>query len=38
MHRKKAITDFGFTSSVLGDYDSRSRLRLGGIDAFSSDQ
>lgn len=33
-----AITDFGLTSSVLGDYDSRSRLRLGGIDAFASDQ
>jgi quercetin dioxygenase-like cupin family protein len=33
-----AITDFGLTSSVLGDYDSRTRLRLGGVDAFASNQ
>ena len=42
---KKAITDFGITSrdfgltsSVLRNYDSRSRLRLGGIDVFASAQ
>jgi len=28
-----AITDFGLTSAVLGDYDRRTRLRLGGGDA-----
>ena len=28
-----AITDFGLTSTVLGDYDSRTRLRLNGEDA-----
>jgi len=28
-----AITDFGFTSAVLGDYDRRTRLREGGADA-----
>lgn len=28
-----AITDFGFTSAVLGDYDQRTRLREGGDDA-----
>lgn len=38
MHRKKAIKDFGVTASVLGDHDSRTRLRLGGMDAFTSDQ
>ena len=27
-----AITDFGLTSTVLGDYDSRTRLRLHGED------
>lgn len=31
-----AITDFGLTSAVLGDYDSRTRLKAGGVDAFSS--
>ena len=28
-----AITDFGLTSAVLGDYDSRTRLRHNGEDA-----
>jgi mannose-6-phosphate isomerase-like protein (cupin superfamily) len=28
-----AITDFGVTSAVLGDYDRRTRLRHGGEDA-----
>ena len=28
-----AITDFGLTSAVLGDYDSRTRLRHSGEDA-----
>ena len=28
-----AITDFGLTSSVLGDYDCQTRLRFGGKDA-----
>jgi mannose-6-phosphate isomerase-like protein (cupin superfamily)/pyrroloquinoline quinone (PQQ) biosynthesis protein C len=28
-----AITDFGFTSAVLGDYDRRIRLKTGGDDA-----
>jgi len=32
-----AITDFGLTSSVLGDYDNRTRLRSGGVDAFVQD-
>ncbi len=27
-----AITDFGFTSAVLGDYDKRTRLAAGGDD------
>lgn len=27
-----AITDFGFTSAVLGDYDKRTRLAQGGPD------
>ncbi len=27
-----AITDFGFTSAVLGDYDKRTRLAAGGSD------
>jgi hypothetical protein len=27
-----AVTDFGLTSSVLGDYDKRTRLQDGGID------
>jgi len=30
-----AITDFGLTSAVLGDYDHRTRLSVGGIDAFA---
>jgi quercetin dioxygenase-like cupin family protein len=30
-----AITDFGLTSSVLGDYDRQTRLRFGGKDACS---
>lgn len=32
-----AITDFGLTSAVLGDYDSRTRLKSGGADAFALD-
>jgi len=32
-----AITDFGLTSAVLGDYDSRTRLKSEGDDAFSQD-
>lgn len=31
-----ALTDFGFTSAVLGDYDRRTRLKAGGEDADSS--
>lgn len=31
-----AITDFGFTSAVLGDYDKRTRLSNGGADAKES--
>lgn len=30
-----AITDFGLTSAVLGDYDASTRLRRGGSDAFA---
>lgn len=30
-----AITDFGLTSAVLGDYDANTRLRRGGTDAFA---
>ena len=30
-----AITDFGLTSSVLGDVDRRTRLKADGADAFS---
>jgi mannose-6-phosphate isomerase-like protein (cupin superfamily) len=30
-----AITDFGLTSAVLGDYDRQTRLRYGGADAFA---
>lgn len=33
-----AITDFGLTSSVLGDYDGRTRLRGGGSDAFAPNE
>ncbi|MFN9692963.1 MAG: cupin domain-containing protein [Synechococcaceae cyanobacterium] len=29
-----AITDFGLTSAVLGDYDRQTRLKDGGADAF----
>ena len=28
-----AVTDFGFTAAVLGDYDKRMRLAAGGPDA-----
>ncbi len=28
-----AITDFGFTGAVLGDYDKRTRLANGGVDS-----
>jgi quercetin dioxygenase-like cupin family protein len=31
--RLLAITDFGFTSAVLGDYDRRTRLSHSGQDA-----
>ncbi|MDG2333693.1 MAG: cupin domain-containing protein [Myxococcota bacterium] len=31
--RVLAVTDFGFTSAVLGDYDRRTRLALAGADA-----
>lgn len=31
-----AITDFGLTSQVLGDYDRQTRLRYGGADAFGA--
>jgi quercetin dioxygenase-like cupin family protein len=31
-----AITDFGLTSGVLGDYDQRTRLKGGGADALVS--
>jgi len=31
-----AITDFGFTSAVLGDYDKRTRLQGGGDDVRPS--
>jgi hypothetical protein len=30
-----AITDFGLTSAVLGDYDRRTCLSVGGTDAFA---
>ncbi len=30
-----AITDFGLTSAVLGDYDARTRLKAAGADAFA---
>lgn len=30
-----AITDFGLTSAILGDYDARTRLRNHGSDAFA---
>ena len=32
-----AITDFGLTSALLGDYDSRTRLKAGGADAFAAE-
>jgi len=32
-----AITDFGLTSSVLGDYDIKTRLKSGGADAYAID-
>jgi hypothetical protein len=28
-----AVTDFGFTSAILGNYDKRTRLALAGSDA-----
>ena len=31
-----AITDFGFTSAVLGNYDKRTRLAKGGADTKES--
>jgi uncharacterized cupin superfamily protein/pyrroloquinoline quinone (PQQ) biosynthesis protein C len=34
--RLLAITDFGLTSVVLGDYDQRTRLKGGGADALVS--
>ncbi|MFN7899979.1 MAG: cupin domain-containing protein [Synechococcaceae cyanobacterium] len=30
-----AVTDFGLTSAVLGDYDRQTRLRWGGADAVA---
>lgn len=30
-----AITDFGLTSAILGDYDAKTRLRSQGSDAFA---
>jgi len=30
-----AITDFGLTSAVLGDYDAKTRLKAGGVHAFA---
>lgn len=30
-----AITDFGFTSAVLGDYDKRTRVKENGADAVA---
>jgi len=30
-----AVTDFGLTSAVLGDYDRSTRLRFGGSDALA---
>ena len=32
-----AITDFGLTSAVLGDYDAKTRLKSGGADAYVVD-
>jgi uncharacterized RmlC-like cupin family protein len=32
-----AITDFGLTKAVLGDYDKRTRLAANGADAVNSD-
>ena len=32
-----AITDFGLTSTVLGDYDVKTRLKAGGDDAYIVD-
>jgi quercetin dioxygenase-like cupin family protein len=29
-----AITDFGLTKAVLGDYDKRTRLAVGGVDVL----
>lgn len=31
-----AITDFGLTKAVLGDYDKRTRLASGGTDAVTA--
>ena len=31
-----AITDFGLTSAVLGNYDAKTRLKAGGVDAFAA--
>jgi quercetin dioxygenase-like cupin family protein len=31
-----AITDFGLTKAVLGDYDKRTRLAENGLDALNS--
>ena len=32
-----AITDFGLTSAVLGNYDAKTRLKAGGVDAFATE-
>jgi gentisate 1,2-dioxygenase len=31
-----AITDFGLTSAVLGNYDAKTRLKAGGVDDFAA--
>ena len=32
-----AITDFGLTSAVLGNYDAKTRLKAGGVDVFAAE-
>jgi quercetin dioxygenase-like cupin family protein len=32
-----AITNFGLTSAVLGNYDAKTRLKAGGVDAFAAE-
>lgn len=33
--RMLAITDFGLTSALIGDYDQKTRLKTGGQQAFA---